>query len=797
MAFDFDTEFAGPAAYAAMYRAVGWQVVPAHDPKEGGEWKRPFGEWLQYQDELVPDFTFARWYDPQIGEHRTRQNMGVIPGAASGGLVVIDLDRKDGSKAFEWWAGLLAVHANNVEPETPSQVTGGGGRQLVFKAPAGWIPPTFKTRLGVDIRGQGGFFMCPPSRHASGREYAWEAGREPWAVEVAELPAWAVEAIEKLREEYARNAGQGGERTASPAQEKDAFGLVVDGREERMANIIWGVACDLRRSLPDVLFPNGEPLVDSERERAWGLYLYETKTRTKGATDNEEGLEREGRGRTAFMDRWNRAIAQWTGKLAWEASIAKTPPKPVNGVAVGAWFDPWSQFVVPPFPADLLPPGQQAFIEHQVANLGADAAGVAMAMLTAMSGALDQRFRLKMRKFGNFYAPPRLWTVLVGDPATKKSPIMAEAIGPLRKIENDFAIQRARDMATWEATEKADRGAKPPPATRFILNDVTVEAAAALLAQQDRGVLVSHDELSAFIGSLDRYSSGANDRAFWLMAHSGGALSVDRVSKSFYIANLCVAFLAGVQPDRLAQLTDLMADGLLQRFLPVIIHRGPRLPEVEDDLPALRYADTIGFLSSMRPQSFLMAPEALDIGREFRDMAEGIEGDAENVGKAYASWGGKLTAVFGSLSLLLHVLENRSEAAFAPVSLATAQRASRIVTEFLIPHGRAFYDDVFEVRQREDLQRVASYLLTSDADRFTRSDLRYNVRALGDAGNPWDFERLLSPFVGGGWLTEDGKGWNLDVSVRGQFAERRERELERKAKILNRFKPKETEHAPV
>ena len=793
MAVMFDTEFAGGSpGWAAMYRAIGWQVVPAHDPSEGGQWKRPFGEWLEHQDQLVPDFTFARWYDPRTGEHRARQNMGIIPGRASGNIFVIDLDRKDGAKAFEWWASVLALHNNGIEPETPSQTTGGGGRQIVFRAPEGWTPPTFKTLIGVDIRGQGGFFMAPPSHHESGRDYVWEEGREPWVIAVEEAFPGLTDEIDKLRIEYAKNAGQGGVHIPAEQAMND-FGQVVDGREQRMATIIWGVACDLRRALGDAN-PAGHPLVESERERAWGLYLHDVTTREKGA-DNEAGLEREGRGRSAFMERWDRALAQWHGKLAWEASAPKPPPKPVNGAVV--WFDPWAQFSVPPFPLDLLPSKHRAFVEYETANLGADPAGIAMAMLTAMSGALDQRFRLKMRRFGSYYAPPRLWTVLVGDPATKKSPIITEVIGPIRKIENEYARQRARDMAAWEAMEKSDRGAQPPPATRYILNDTTVEAAAALLAQQDRGVTVVHDELSSFIGSLDRYSSGASDRAFWLLAHSGGDARVDRVGKSFYVANCCVAFLAGVQPDRIAELVDLVADGLLARFTPVIIERGPRLPDVESELPALRYSDTIGYLSAVKPQTFQMTGTALEVAREFRDLAEGIEGDAENVGRAFAFWGGKLLAVFGSLSIILHILENKDEAAYAEVSEATAQRVVRIITEFLIPHGRAFYDGVFGVRQQEDLQKVGSYLLTSDADRFTRSDLRYNVRALGDTETSWDFERLLSPFVGGGWLVEDGKAWTLDTSVRERFAARRAHELERKAKILSRFKPKGAEHASV
>src|SRR5215213_10055830 len=444
---DFDTEFAGPVAWAKMYRACGWQVVPALLPREHVNWKRPVVDWRQFEDALADDATFRDWYGA-AGRFVQRQNMGVIAGQCSGRLVVIDLDQREGKDGLGWWAGLLAVHANNIEPETPSQRTGGGGRQIVFRAPEGWTPPTFKTRIGVDIRGQGGFFVCPPSMHDSGHEYAWEPGRAPWEVEVLDLPDWVREAVDTLREEFARNAGQGVERVHTPEQVND-FGQVVDGREERMANIIWGVACDLKRELKDVE-PAGHPRVEAERERAWGLYLYGIATRIDGLP-LEEGLEREGRGRTAFMERWGRALAQWNGKLAWEASVAKpnaAPPKP----STPEGFNPWVKSPPPPFPMDTLPRGQQAYVTYEAANLGADAAGVAMAALTAMSGALDQRFRVKMRKFGDWYAPPRLWTMLVGESATKKSPIMQGALRPLFRIQHGYAEQRARDMARWEAT---------------------------------------------------------------------------------------------------------------------------------------------------------------------------------------------------------------------------------------------------------------------------------------------------------------------------------------------------------
>lgn len=791
--FEFDTDFAGPQSYASMYRHVGVQVVPALKPGEDPEWKRPIFEWKEFSNNLVPDAVFARWYGPD-GQYRQRPNMGAITGAASGGLVVVDID---GEAGLNWWNGLLAVHNNNLEPETPSQRTGGGGRQIFFRVKAGddWVPPTFKApAMKVDIRGRGGFAMLPPSLHASGNEYAWEPGRGPWEVEIAELPDWLRDAIDKLREEYARNAGQGVERIPSTAA-TDAFGVQVDGREERMANIVWGVACDLRRALPDVLEPAGHPMVEAERERAWQRYLFEVKTRVTDAASNEEGLERENRGRTAFLERWNRAIAQWGTKLGLEASLPK-PELPPPKLEPTGRFDPWARFNVPAFPAETLPPILSAFVDYQAAALGADPNGVTMAMLTGLSGALDQRFSMRMRRHSDWYEPPRLWTALIGESASKKTPIISAVVGPLTKIERQVFADYSRDLGRWEAAEKDDRAAKPPPPTQYILNDTTVEAAGRILAEQQRGVMMVSDELSGFVGSLDRYgNSDASDRAFWAKSHTRASHSIVRVGGRVWIENLCVAFLGGIQPDRLTLLRGLLTDGLTQRFLPVIISRGLRSRDVDSPLPAQRYGDRISYLSGMKPLTLQFSDGAQAVFETFADLTYELEADVDVYGRGFCSWIGKLNGYFGSLSLLLHINEDPRESEFLEVSERTARNAYIILTEFLIPHGRAFYRDVMDQGRSDDLKAIGSYLLTSDKERFTASDLRSNVRALRDAENVWEMSALLAPFVSGDWLEEEagGRAWKLEPGVRKQWAERRQTELERKAEIISRFNPKTAE----
>lgn len=71
---------------------------------------------------------------------------------------------------------------------------GGGGRHLYFRHPGGdfvnraGIRPGI--RPGIDLRGDGGYVVAPPSIHPSGRPYLWRAGRGPGDVDPPPLPMW-------------------------------------------------------------------------------------------------------------------------------------------------------------------------------------------------------------------------------------------------------------------------------------------------------------------------------------------------------------------------------------------------------------------------------------------------------------------------------------------------------------------------------------------------------------------------------------------------------------------------------
>ena len=233
-------------------------------------------------------------------------------------------------------------------------------------------------------------------------------------------------------------------------------------------------------------------------------------------------------------------------------------------------FDPWAEFIVPEFPLDILSPVTQKFVVAQAEVIGCDVSSMTMATLTAYSGALDHSNSLKMMRHGNWYVTPRLWTLLNGDSSQKKTPIINAVTRPIEEYQQKL-WNRYKDECLYAEDPETIR--KP---MRYVVYDTTIEKLADILSYSNRGVLVKRDEIAGWIGSMEKYGGtgrGASaKRAFWLQAYDGGSYIVDRIQRGQTIVNmLSTSLLGGIQPQRLSELQGLTSDGLLQRFLPVMM----------------------------------------------------------------------------------------------------------------------------------------------------------------------------------------------------------------------------------
>ena len=100
-------------------------------------------------------------------------NIGIATGSISGGIVVIDIDI-DEDKGIYGDESLREWEANNGElPETWRAITGRGGYHIYYRTDEK-IKNTTNLYPGIDIRGEGGYVIAPPSLHMNGNYYQWE-----------------------------------------------------------------------------------------------------------------------------------------------------------------------------------------------------------------------------------------------------------------------------------------------------------------------------------------------------------------------------------------------------------------------------------------------------------------------------------------------------------------------------------------------------------------------------------------------------------------------------------------------
>jgi len=196
-----------PVAWALWYAARGWPVFPCHPPTTRGcSCRRDCGRVGKHprtqhglKDATTDEATIRRWWGMWPGA-----NIGIATGAVSG-LVVLDEDSyKGGSSSRE-----ELERSYGPLPETAQQLTGGGGVQYLFGHPGTHVKNGVETLgPGLDLRGDGGYVIAPPSLHISGKRYGWEWSSQPDEVPLAPIPPWLLALCQDTTRRETVDAGE-------------------------------------------------------------------------------------------------------------------------------------------------------------------------------------------------------------------------------------------------------------------------------------------------------------------------------------------------------------------------------------------------------------------------------------------------------------------------------------------------------------------------------------------------------------------------------------------------------------
>ena len=405
---------------------------------------------------------------------------------------------------------------------------------------------------------------------------------------------------------------------------------------------------------------------------------------------------------------------------------------------------------VPELPERLLPETLRPWLCDIADRIQIPLDFVAAPAIVALASLVGRSVGIYPKCKDDWFVVPNLWGAIIARPGLLKTPAMAQALLPLKRLaaqaseafrdgaaeavarkdilEIQFAALKDKGRAAAKKNDsmalaevQADmtelRGqleGADPHERRYIVNDGTVEKIGELLNQNPRGLLMSRDELSGMLRTLDKQGR-EGDREFYLEAWNGdGDFTYDRIGRgTLHIPALTLSIIGTIQPGKLSTYIsgaiqgERADDGLLQRFQVIIwpdcksewrnVDRWPNKAARDAAFDVLQRLDQLGTASLETEAShdgipaLRFAPNAQELFDAWRaDLEARLRTPEMETTPAFESHLAKYRSLMPSLALIDHLTTSVSFVSASPVGLESAKRAAAWC-EFLEVHARKIY----------------------------------------------------------------------------------------------------------
>lgn len=413
------------------------------------------------------------------------------------------------------------------------------------------------------------------------------------------------------------------------------------------------------------------------------------------------------------------------------------------------------------FPVDALPSAIGPYVEAAAGAIGCDPAFVALPLLAALASAIGNTRRISLKR--TWQEPCILWTAIVGDSGTHKTPALSVATAILGRKQDEALIgyesrladyqtallKYEAELSAWKRAKANTRGEPPekpdePICPRYIVSDTTVEALADRLQYAPRGLLLERDELAGWLQSFDQYKGGkGGDTAHWLTLYNAKPLRIDRktgAKKLIYVPIASVSIAGGIQPETLRRALgrEHFENGLAARLLLAFPPKQPRrwseatvseavereLARTFDRLLALDFGSDAD--SRHRPIDLPLTPEAREVWIDFYNRHGGEQMELTGNEAALAS---KLEGTAPRLALIVQLVSDPTSMAVDEVSMA----AGITLADWFGHEGRRVYGVLDESDEERDRRRLVEWI-ERKGGLATPRDVQMGCRWLREAG---------------------------------------------------------------
>jgi hypothetical protein len=677
-------------------------------------------------------------------------------------------------------------------PTTVEAHTGSGGRHLYYTSP---IPVRNdagkKLGAGIDIRGEGGQVLAPPTIHPNGNPYVWDNENHPDTTPVAHAPDWLIALLTPAPP------------VSQPITIKHTpniwHQLDDDGPAARYNN---------QTTWDELLISDGWTLhhTDTNGEQHWtrpGKTLREGTSATV-AYKNSEALTvftssipwlPEG----AYSRFGYYACRHHNGdRSAAARELLQTQQPTTTSTIIGTTTtpdEPWPTPIPlhdtntpPDFPLHTLPEWIRNHIQQTSDDLQVAPDLPATLALGALSVAALGKTRVTYPR-QRWTQPLNLYTAVALPPSAGKSPAKNAMFKPLETLEQkrlkDAATLKMRNETERNILEKRrknleDKAAKGgddgtaamfelldlteqiaqlqhAPTGRLLADDATTEALGVALADAGGHIAVVSAEGGLFDRIAGMYTDGPANLDLYLEGWSGGRYVVDRIKRdpiNIPEANLVV--VTTVQPtvlDAIGNSKNLTGRGLVARFLlsqPTnnVGTRDRLRHTTGDDRTTRAYEAHLTDIAEHlhnNPTTTTIEHEASDIFAQWDQQLEnrGAPGaDLEHLNE----WTGKLRASVLRIAALLHHANHNPNTTIDPTTMNNAIE----IGNYYLEHARHIADRWGTDNNIKQARHILDWFTRINTDTFTVRDLYSTNRRTFPTGD--DTRQPLELLHERGWI---------------------------------------------
>jgi len=765
-----DQEIKEKLEIALKYATLGWRIVVSNWPLADGtcSCRRPhcnsagkhprITNWVR-ESTTNPD-SIRKWLNQW-----PLANISIVTGGESH-IIVLDVD-KGGDESMcdliekhgqlpltpNFWTSCLASDPdNNI-----------GGYHLVFEHPGVYVPTRARIAPGIDVRGDGGQIIAPPSRNVKGI-YKIDPERSPFEIPAAKLPPWLLTLILSSHENEEE------ERDQTRFDLHTALQGATQGKRD---DTIFRAACKMRD-------------MDVPKDIA---YDWCRKAAANCVPPFPEKVAEE------KVD-W--AYNRYTPRVKWDASsFERRNRQPYAPQNQKEWVVPYPLVESPTkeLPENIFPGWLEKYIYAVADSIQVRPEMAATMALSCIGAALSRKGIIRIK--ADWPEPLNLYAVVIAPPGTRKSQTFKEMCGPLFDYQMEM-IEIARpevnrkqvqkDALTLELNQLKKNLAKAEGSTRdalierivkiqgdlsglgdialprFITDDVTPEALGTLICQNHgRIALMSADGNGVFVQMSGRYTK-APDVDVYVKGWNGDMKIVDRRSRSTeFIEAPALTINIAVQPEVLRGIGRSAAakQGFFYRILYCYPNTNVGSRDIDSaDIPHevknsyvekmrkildLPYPETTIDVNSNKPRTLMNVlsfnEDALELFKNYERALEkqrGVELDG-HMREWLSKHGGNTARLIG----ILHVAENIDIVDILdeegnpgsvweiPIRAETVDKGV-ILGQFYIDHTDAAFDEMQSDPIKNDAIRIFNWIRQCHKTTFFKNEA---IQALGREGD--------------------------------------------------------------